>query len=71
VFTEVFIKRSKYGCQSNHTLQDFTGLEIQISMKASKTESWFETGFQRPKTGLSKKTGINVPAQDVPKQRDK
>jgi len=21
-------------------------------MKASKTENWFETGFQQPKTGL-------------------
>jgi len=36
----------KYGWQRNHILQDLTGLEIKISMKASKTQNWFETGFQ-------------------------
>jgi len=31
----------KYGRQRNHILEDLTGLEIQISMKASKTENRF------------------------------
>ena len=29
----------KYGQQRNHILQDLTGLEIQISVKASKSEN--------------------------------
>jgi len=36
-------------------LQDLTGLEIRISMKASKTENQFETGFQQLKTGWQKR----------------
>ena len=35
-------------------LQDLIGLEIQISMKASKIENWFETNLQQPKFGLQK-----------------
>src|SRR6218665_1049233 len=42
----------KYGRQRNHILQDSTGLEISISMKASKTKNRFRTGFQQPKSGL-------------------
>ena len=30
-------------------------------MKVTKTEIRFKTGFQQPKTGLPKKTGINIP----------
>jgi len=44
----------KYGRQRNHILQDLTELEMQIPMKASKTENRFETGFQQPKSGLQK-----------------
>jgi len=33
-------------------------------MKPIKTENWFETGFQQLKTGLPKKTGINIPNTD-------
>ena len=44
----------KYGLQRYHILQDLIGLEIEISMKASKTENRFQTGFQQPKTGLHK-----------------
>jgi len=44
----------KYGYQRNHILQDLTGLEIKISMKASKMENRFETGFQSPKTSFPK-----------------
>jgi len=51
----------KYGWHRNHILQDLTGLEIWISMKASKTKSWFETGFQQLKSGLQKKD-INLPS---------
>jgi len=36
----------KYGWQRNHVLQDLTGLEISIYMKASKTKNWFKTGFE-------------------------
>ena len=50
-----FHQTVKYGHQRNHMLQDLTWLEIQISMKASKAESRFETSFQQPKTGLAKK----------------
>src|SRR6218665_1849282 len=53
VFTKVFIK---HGQQRNHILQDLTGLEIQISMKASKTVNWFETTKMR-----FAKTSINIP----------
>jgi len=38
----------KYGRQRNQILQDLTLLEIQISVKASKTENRFETSFQQP-----------------------
>ena len=44
----------KYGHQRNHILQDLTGLEIKISMKARKTENRFVSAFQQPKTGLPK-----------------
>jgi len=47
-----FQQTVKYGRQRNHILQDLNGLEIKISMKASKTENWFETGFQQPKIDL-------------------
>jgi len=50
-----FHQTVKYGQQRNRILQDLTGLEIKISMKASKTKNWFDTGFQQPKTGLPKK----------------
>jgi len=53
---ESFYQMVKYGQQRNHVLQDLTGLEISISMKASKTENQFETGFQQPKTGLPRKS---------------
>ena len=45
---------TNYGRQRNRTLQDLTGLEILISMKASKTENWFKASFQQPKSGLQK-----------------
>jgi len=38
-----FHQTVKYGC----ILQDLTGLEISISMKASKTKNQFKTGFQQ------------------------
>ena len=44
----------KQGRQRNHILQDLIGLEIQISMKASKTENQIEAGFQQLKSGLQK-----------------
>jgi len=44
-----------YVQQRNHILLDLTGLEIQISMKACKTENWFQTGFQQQKSGLPEK----------------
>jgi len=50
-----FHQTVKYGHQTNHILQDLTGLEIYISMKASKTENGFDTGFQQLNTGLPKK----------------
>jgi len=31
-------------------------------MKVSETENRFKTGFEQPKTGLPKKTGINIPS---------
>jgi len=46
--------------QRNHILQDLTGLEIEIYMKASKTENRVETGFQQPKTGFLK-NWYNIP----------
>jgi|SRR6218665_2609909 len=46
----------KYGPPKNQIVQELTGLEIQISMKASKTKNWFQTGFQQPKSGLQKRT---------------
>jgi len=49
-----FRQTFKYGRQGNHILQDFTGLEILISMKASKTENRFQTGFQQPKIQFAK-----------------
>jgi len=42
-----FYQAVKYGQQRNHILQDLIGLEIKISMKASKTKNRFETGFNR------------------------
>ena len=48
-----FHQTAKYGRQRNLLLQDLTGLEI--SMKASRTEHRFETRFQQPKTGLTKR----------------
>jgi len=42
----------KYDRQTNHILQDFTGLEIKISTKARKTRNRFQTGFQQLKSGL-------------------
>jgi len=56
-----FHETVKYGRQRNHILQDWTGLETKISTKASKTENWLGTGFQQPKTSLSK-NGINIPS---------
>ena len=55
MFTQIFHQTVKYGQQRNHLLQDLTGLEAYISMKASKTKNWFETGFQQPKSGLQTK----------------
>jgi len=49
-----FLQMVKYGQQRNHTLQDLTGLENKIYLKASKTENRFQTGFQQPKFGLQK-----------------
>ena len=45
----------KYSCKWNHIFQGLTGLEIYISMKASKTKNRFEksSGFL--------KEGINIP----------
>ena len=43
-----FHQTVKYWKQRNDILHDLTGLEIQISMKTSKTENLLETGFQRP-----------------------
>jgi len=41
--------------QMGNILQDLTGLEMYISMKAIKTnKKRFETGFQQPKTSLPK-----------------
>jgi len=57
---ESFHQTVKYGWQRNHILQDLTGLEIKISMKASQTEDWFQTSFQQPKSSL-KKADINIP----------
>ena len=54
-----FHEMVKYGCQRNQILQDLTGLETEISMKAGKSENRFETSFQKPKTGVPK-TGINI-----------
>ena len=42
-----------------YMLQDLTGLEILISMKTSKTENKFGTGFKQPKPFLAKKPIIN------------
>jgi len=36
----------KYGWQRNHILQDLTGLEIQNSMKTSKTKNRFKPVFK-------------------------
>jgi len=41
-----FHQMVKYGRQRNYILQDLTGLEIEISIKASITENRFETDFQ-------------------------
>ena len=49
-----FQQTVKYGLQGNNILQDLTGLETEISMKASKSKNWVETGFQQPKACLPK-----------------
>jgi len=43
-----FHQTVKHGRQRSHILQDLTGLEIKISMKASKA------CFQQPKSDLQK-----------------
>jgi len=37
-------------------------------MKVSKTENWFKTGFQQPKTGLPKNC-FNIPTDDSQRRR--
>jgi len=65
VFKKVFIKRSNNGRQRKHTvLQDLTGLEIYISMKASNTENRIQTGFQQPKSSLRKKPVLTYLVQN-------
>jgi len=49
-----FHRSVKYGWQRNHILQDFTGLEIIISMKASKAKNPVLPGFQQQKPRLKK-----------------
>ena|SRR6218665_2099808 len=49
-----FHQTVKYGLQRDLILQGLTGLEIKISMKASKTEKRFKIGFQQPKISLPK-----------------
>ena len=50
-------QKVKYGWNRNHILQDLTGLEIQIYMKASNNK----TGLKpEPKSSLQK-NGINIP----------
>jgi len=49
---ENFHETLKHARQGYHILQDLTGPEIEIFMKASKTENWFQTGFQQPKPSL-------------------
>ena len=49
-----FHQSVKYGRQRNHILQVLTGLEVKISVKASKTQNLFETSFQQPKIGFPK-----------------
>jgi len=48
-----FHQTVNYGRQRNHILQDLTGLEIYMSVMASKLENRCETGFQQPKTGIN------------------
>jgi len=43
VYNKSFHQTIKYGYQRNQILQELTGLETYISMKASKTENRFET----------------------------
>jgi len=58
-----FHQTAKYGHQRYHILQNLTGLEIQISMKASKTENRFSTIENR----FANKTGFNIPSlYDMP-----
>jgi len=52
---KTFQQTVKCSHQGNHKLQHLTGLEIYISIKASKTEIQFETGFQQPETSLPKR----------------
>jgi len=54
-----FHQTFKYGCQRNQILQDLTGLETEISMKASNTKNRLETGVQQSETGLRKDV-INI-----------
>jgi len=49
-----FYQMVKYGHQRNHLLQDLSGLEIEISMKASETENRFSTTENSlPKTSIN------------------
>ena len=43
-----------------YILQDLTGLEIKISMKASKTENGLKLVFNKEKP-VCEKTGVNIP----------
>jgi len=54
----------KYGWQRNHILQDLTGLEIQNSMKTSKTKNRFEPVIKN-RNPVSSKTGINIPTHNA------
>jgi len=58
----------KYGHQRNYILQDLTGFEIEISMKASKTPNRFKTGFQQPKT-VFQTHGNNIPCFNTVKPK--
>ena len=59
-----FHQMVKYGWQRNHILQDLTGLEIQNSMKTSKTKNRFEPVIKN-RNPVSSKTGINIPTHNA------
>jgi len=42
VFTKFFHQTVKFDRQRNYIVQDLTGLEIEISMKASKAKNQFD-----------------------------